>query len=88
MPEGVVNFLTFIAMWIGLMALIGAALAVTRLFRKRDEETTVDPKEYAEKMEAELNEATPEKPIKKGWRNPFVLSADEIEETKKSTEDQ
>ena len=88
MPEGVVNFLTFIALWVGLMALIGAALAVTRLFRKKEEERPVDPKEYAEKMEAELNETTPEKPIKKNWRNPFVLSSDEIEETKKSTEDQ
>ena len=39
MPEGVIDFLTFIAMWIGLMALIGAALAVTRLFRKKEEDT-------------------------------------------------
>lgn len=82
MPESVIDFLTFIAMWIGLMALIGVALAVTRLFRKKEEETSVDPKEYAEKMEAELSEPTPEKPIKKGWRNPFVLSQDEIDETK------
>lgn len=87
MPQGVVEFLSFIAMWIGLMALIGLALLVTRLFRKKEEETTVDPKEYAEKMEAELNEKTPEKPIKKAFRNPFVLSADEIQETKQSTED-
>ena len=54
MPEGVIDFLTFIALWVGLMALIGAALAVTRLFRKKEEERPVDPKEYAEKMEAEL----------------------------------
>ncbi len=86
MPEGVIDFLGFIATWIGLMALIGLALLVTRLFRKKEEETTVDPKKYAEKMEAELNEKTPEKPIKKQFRNPFVLSADEIEETKKNTE--
>ncbi len=87
MPQGVIDFLSFVAMWVGLMALIGVALAVTRLFRKKEEETSVDPKEYAEKLEAELAEKTPEKPIKKPFRNPFVLSADEIEETKKSTEE-
>ncbi len=87
MPQSIVEFLGFVAVWIGLMVLIGLALLVTRLFRKKEEETTIDPKEYAEKMEAELNEKTPEKPIKKHFRNPFVLSSDEVEETKKQTEE-
>ena len=57
MPEGVIDFLTFIALWVGLMALIGAALAVTRLFRKKEEERPVDPKEYAEKMDCKVIES-------------------------------
>ena len=86
MSEGVIELLGFGAMWIGLMALIGLALMITALFRKKDNETLVNPKEYAEKMEADLAEKTPEKPIKKKFRNPFVLSPDEIAETKESTE--
>ena len=80
--DGLEKFLGFIAVWLGIMAAIGAALMVTRLFRKKEDESTVDPKEYAERLEAELNEKTPEKPIKKQFRNPFFLSTDEIEETK------
>ena len=35
-------------------------------------------------FEEEMKESTPEKPIKKFFRNPYVLSGDEIEETKES----
>lgn len=80
------QYLTFAACWIGIMALIGGALWITQKFRKKDAETTVDPKEYAEKFEAELKETTPEKPIKKQFRNPFYLSPDEIRETKEEIE--
>lgn len=84
--ESVAEFLSFVACWIGVMALIGGALWLTQKFRKKDEETTVDPKEYAEKFEEELNSSTPEKPIKKQFRNPFYLSPDEIKETKEETD--
>lgn len=78
----IIQYISFVACWIGVMALIGGALWITQKFRKKDEETTVDPKAYAEKFEEELNETTPEKPIKKQFRNPFYLSPDEIKETK------
>lgn len=81
MPE----FLSFILMWVGIMAAIGGALFVTSFFRKKEEETPVDPKEYQEKFEEEMAEKTPEKPIKKAFRNPYVLSDDEIRETEEKT---
>lgn len=84
--ETLEQYIAFAASWIGIMALIGIALWLTGKFRKKDEETIVDPKEYAENFEKELNETTPEKPIKKQFRNPFFLSPDEVRETKEQTE--
>ena len=84
--ETLYQYLSFVALWIGLMALIGLALWVTGKFRKSDN-AMVDPKEYAENFEKEIAEPTPEKPIKKQFRNPFYLSPDEIKETKDSTKD-
>ncbi len=81
----VAQLLSFVALWLGIMALIGLALWLTGKLRKPEEDTTVDPKEYAENFEKDLKEPTPEKPIKKQFRNPFYLSPDEIEETKNST---
>lgn len=74
------EYLSFVALWIGLMALIGIALWITGKFRKESGET-VDPKTYAEKFEEELAAKTPEKPIKKQFRNPFFLSEEEKIET-------
>ncbi len=79
------QYFSFAACWIGIMALIGLALWLTQKFRKKDDETTVSPEEYAKDFEKELQEATPEKPIKKQFRNPFYLSPDEIKETKEQT---
>ena len=81
------DFLSFLALWLGLMALIYIALQITQRFRKKESEQTVDSKEYAEKFEEEMAETTPEKPIKKFFRNPYVLSDDEIRETREKTED-
>lgn len=80
------DLLTFAVYWVGIMALIGLALFITQKFRKPEEETKMSGEEYAKNFEKELNEATPEKPIKKIFRNPYVLSNEEIEETKQSVE--
>ncbi len=84
--EILMQYLSFAACWIGIMALIGLSLLLTQKFRKKDDETTVSPEKYAEEFEKELQETTPEKPIKKQFRNPFYLSPDEIRETKEETE--
>ena len=42
MPE----FISFILYWLVIMALIGGALLLVQKFRKKDEEETVDPKDY------------------------------------------
>lgn len=84
--EILMQYLSFAACWIGIMALIGLALWLTQKFRKKEDETTVNPEKYAEEFEKELQETTPEKPIKKQFRNPFYLSPDEIRETKEETE--
>ncbi|MBQ1187111.1 MAG: hypothetical protein II342_03665 [Clostridia bacterium] len=83
--EPFLEFLSFIALWLGVMVLIGIALAITQRFRKTDEEKTVSAEEYAKKFEEEMAKPTPEKPIKKFFRNPYVLSNDEIKETKEDT---
>ncbi len=83
----ILDFLSFAALWLGAMALIGGALLITQRFRKKDEEKTVSPEEYAKKFEEEMQETTPEKPIKKFFRNPYVLSKDEVRETKEKTVD-
>lgn len=82
------QYLSFIVTWLGLMAIIGVALLITQKFRKKDEEKSVDAKQYAEDFEANLQEKTAEKPIKKEFRNPFYLSEDEKNETKRQTEEQ
>ena len=84
MMGGLIQYLSFAAMWLGITVLIGIALWITGKFRTKDDKTSVDPREYAENFEKELAESTPEKPIKKQFRNPFYLSTDEIEETKNS----
>ena len=84
--ETIADFISFAALWLGAMALIGGALLLTQRFRKKDDEKTVSGEEYAKKFEEELSEPTPEKPIKKFFRNPYVLSGDEIRETKDSTQ--
>ncbi len=81
MSDTVFYAILFPSLWIGLMILVGLAVVIAGLFKK-GRQSFMNPKEYAEKMEAELNEKTPEKPIKKAFRNPFVLSQDEIDETK------
>jgi hypothetical protein len=68
------------------MAAIFVALLVTSFFRKKGEDKTVDPKAYKEEFEAQMAEKTPEKPIKKAFRNPYVLSDDELRETREKTE--
>ena len=83
-----IQYLSFVAVWVGLMALIGIALWITQRFRKKEDTETVDPKQYAEDFEAQLHETTPEKPIKKEFRNPFYLSEDEKNEIKQQTEEQ
>ena len=85
--ETFADFLSFAALWLGAMALIGGALVLTQRFRKTDDEKTVNAEEYAKKFEEEMGEPTPEKPIKKFFRNPYVLSSDEIRETKEETAD-
>ena len=84
--ESLADILTFAVYWIGIMALIGLALFITQKFRKPEEETKISGEEYAKKFEEEMAEPTPEKPIKKFLRNPYVLSTDEIKETKEETE--
>ena len=84
--ESVMHFLEFAFTWLLLMGLIGLALWLTgKLFGKKDAKT-VNPEEYAKKFEEEMAETTPEKPIKKFFRNPYVLSNDEIAETKEETD--
>lgn len=84
--ETIADFISFAALWLGAMALIGGALLLTQRFRKKDAEQTVNPEDYAKNFEEEMREPTPEKPIKKFFRNPYVLSGDEIRETKDSTQ--
>ena len=84
--ESLADILTFAVYWIGIMALIGLALFITQKFRKPEEETKMSGEEYAKKFEEEIAEATPEKPIKKFLRNPYVLSSDEVRETKEETD--
>lgn len=86
--ETVLDFLSFAALWLGVMALIGGALYLTQRFRKKDEEKSINAEEYAKNFEEALAETTPEKPIKEKYRNPFFLSQDEIRETKEKTEGQ
>lgn len=85
--ESFADFFSFAAVWLIMMALIGLALYLTgRFFGKKDGDTA-NPEEYAKKFEEEMNETTPEKPIKKFFRNPYVLSSDEIKETKERVEE-
>ena len=84
--ETFADFLRFLGGWVGAMALIGICLYITGKFFRKGGEETVNPEEYAKKFEEEMNELTPEKPIKEKHRNPFVLSSDEIKETKEETE--
>ena len=84
--ESFMQFIEFAFTWLLLMGLIGLALWLTgKLFGKKDAKT-VNPEEYAKKFEEEMAETTPEKPIKKFFRNPYVLSNDEIAETKEETD--
>lgn len=85
--ESIADILTFAVYWIGIMALIGLALFITQKFRKPEEETKMSGEEYAKKFEEEMAEPTPEKPIKKFFRNPYVLSDEEIAETKERVEE-
>ena len=80
------GFGSFALYWIGVMAIIGLALLITQLFRKKEDNSFENPKEYAENYEKSINEPTAEKPIKKELRNPFFLSHDEIKETKEQSE--
>ncbi len=80
--ESLADILTFAVYWVGIMALIGLALFTTQKFRKKDEEKGISGEEYAKQFEKDMAEPTPEKPIKKFFRNPYVLSQDEIEETR------
>ncbi len=80
------DILTFTVYWVGIMALIGLALFITQKFRKPEEERKMSGEEYAKKFEEEMNAPTPEKSIKKFFRNPYVLSNDEIKETKEKTD--
>ena len=82
--EGVMQFIEFAFMWLLLMGLIWLALVLTGKFFGKKNAKTVNPEEYAKKFEEEMAETTPEKPIKKFFRNPYVLSNEEIEETKES----
>ena len=84
--ESLADILTFAVYWIGIMALIGLALFITQKFRKPEEETKMSGEEYAKKFEEEMSEPTPEKPIKKFFRNPYVLSNDEVKEVKDKTD--
>ena len=85
--ENFMHFLEFAFMWLLLMGLIGLALWLTgKLFGKKDAKT-VNPEEYAKNFEKELAEPTPEKPIKKFFRNPYVLSGEEIRETSEKVKD-
>ena len=84
--EILTQYISFAVCWIGIMALIGVALWVTQKFRKKDDEGTVNPQEYTKKFEEEMARPTPEKNIKKEFRNPFFLSSDEIMETKEETQ--
>ena len=84
--ENFMQFIEFAFTWLLLMGLIGLALWLTgKLFGKKDAKT-VNPEEYAKKFEEEMAETTPEKPIKKFFRNPYVLSNEEIAETKEETD--
>ena len=85
--ESFAEFFSFAAVWLFMMALIGLCLYITGKFFRKDDGKTVSPQEYAEKFEEELTETTPEKPIKKFFRNPYVLSKEEIQETKERVEE-
>ena len=84
--KSLADFFGFALLWFGIMALIGLALFITQRFRKTDDEKMIGGEEYAKKFEEEMAETTPEKPIKKFFRNPYVLSNDEIAETKEETD--
>ena len=85
--EGVMQFIEFAFTWLLLMGLIWLALVLTGKFFGKKNTKTVNPEEYAKKFEEEMAETTPEKPIKKFFRNPYVLSNEEIAETKESVEE-
>lgn len=73
----------FLGGWLSIMAVIAVtALIVSKLSGKGEQEK-ISGEEYARRFEEELNEKTPEKPIKKHLRNPFYMSQDEIDETLK-----
>ena len=78
------QFIEFAFTWLLLMGLIWLALVLTGKFFGKKNAKPVNPEEYAKKFEEEMAETTPEKPIKKFFRNPYVLSNEEIEETKES----
>ena len=81
------EFFSFAVTWLILMGLVGLCLWITgRFFGKKDGKT-ISGEEYAKRFEEEMNEPTPEKPIKKFFRNPYVLSDDEIKETKEETKE-
>ena len=79
------QFIEFAFTWLLLMGLIWLALVLTGKFFGKKNAKTVNPEEYAKKFEEEMAETTPEKPIKKFFRNPYVLSNEEIAETKEET---
>ena len=85
--EGFMQFIEFAFMWLLLMGLIWLALVLTGKFFGKKDAKTVNPEEYAKNFEKELAETTPEKPIKKFFRNPYVLSNEEIVETKERVEE-
>ncbi len=76
-----IHLLYFLGVWLGIMAIIGLAVVITSLFGKNKSNEKVNPQDYARRFEEELSGKTPEKPIKKALRNPFVMSQDEIDET-------
>ena len=82
--ESFMQFIEFAFTWLLLMGLIWLALVLTGKFFGKKNAKPVNPEEYAKKFEEEMAETTPEKPIKKFFRNPYVLSNEEIEETKES----
>ena len=81
------QFIEFAFTWLLLMGLIWLALVLTGKFFGKKNAKTVNPEEYAKKFEEEMAETTPEKPIKKFFRNPYVLSNEEIRETKERVEE-
>ena len=69
--EPFLEFLSFIALWLGVMVLIGIALAITQRFRKTDEEKPFLPKNMPKNLKKKWPSLHPKSQLKSFLETPM-----------------